>query len=111
MPAYIQIPLLIIAIIIFYFLLLLLSGWGIRKICFKIIAQLEESNAFTTGKAIKLPDERQNFFRVGTGNLRPKALNVLIAEKIVIKTGTGKYYLDKDKMADIKAREKVNTDV
>jgi len=37
------------------------------------------------------------------GNIRPKALNILIADKIVIKTGSGKYYLDKDKLAQVKS--------
>jgi hypothetical protein len=104
MPVYLQILLLFVAVILFFFFLVLVSGWGIRKICFKIIAELEEQRAFIEAKAIKLPDERQNFFRVGTGNLRPKALNVLIADKIVIKTGNGKYYLDKDKLAKVKAK-------
>ncbi len=57
-----------------------------------------------SGKAIKLQDERKNFFRVGTSNLRPKALGVLIAEGLVIKTGDGKYYLDKDKLAEMKSK-------
>lgn len=102
MPIYLQIPLLIIAIIIFYFLLLLGVGWGIRRICFKIISEMEEAKAFSAAKAIKLLDVRQNFFRVGTGNLRPRALGVLIADGLVIKTDNGKYYLDKDKLADMK---------
>jgi hypothetical protein len=104
MPVYLQILLLFVAVIIFFFFLVLVSGWGIRNICFKIIAELEEQRAFSEAKAIKLPDERQNFFRVGTGNLRPRALNVLIADKIVIKTGNGKYYLDKDKLASVKTQ-------
>jgi hypothetical protein len=41
---------------------------------------------------------------VGTGNIRPKALNLLIADGIVIKTNSGKYYLDKDKVARAKAQ-------
>jgi hypothetical protein len=105
MPIYLQIGLLFIVVIIFFLFLVLVSGWGIRKICFQIIAELEEQKAFSEAKAIKLADERQNFFRVGTGNLRPKALNVLIADKIVIKTGNGKYYLDKDKLAGVKAQK------
>jgi hypothetical protein len=104
MPVYLQIPLLIVAIVIFFVLAMLASGWGIRRICFKIIAELEEARAFSAAKAIALIDSRSNFFKVGTGNLRPKALNVLIADKIVVKTGNGKYYLDKDKLAEIKAR-------
>ena len=74
-----------------------------RRMCFKIIAEMEEARAFKEAKAIKLQDERKNFFRVGTGNMRPKALNLLIADKIVIKTGSGKYYLDKDKLAQVKS--------
>jgi len=58
--------------------------------------------AFSSTAAIELSDERQNIFRVGTGNICPKALNVLLADKIIIKTGSGKYYLDKEKLATIK---------
>jgi hypothetical protein len=71
--------------------------------CFKIIAEMDEARAFTEAKAIKLQEERKNFFRVGTGNIRPKALNILIADKIVTKTGGGKYYLDKDKLAQVRS--------
>ncbi|HPD58322.1 MAG TPA: hypothetical protein PKW17_13850 [Smithellaceae bacterium] len=49
-----------------------------------------------------MQDERQNFFRVGTKNLRPRALNVLLSEGLVIKAADGKYYLDKDKIAMLK---------
>jgi hypothetical protein len=79
------------------------GGLGVRRMCFKIIAEMEEARAFTEAKAIKLQEERKNFFRVGTGNIRPKALNILIADKIVVKPGNGKYYLDKDKLAQMKS--------
>jgi hypothetical protein len=103
MPVYLQILLLLVAIIIFYFLLLLIAGWGIRKYCFKIIAELEEQRAFSSGSAVNLPDTRGNFFKMGLGNYRPKALQILLADKIVIKTGGAKYYLDKDKLAQIRS--------
>lgn len=103
MPVYLQILLLLVAVVIFFFLLLLIAGWGIRKYCFKIIAEMEEQRAFSPGSAVNLPDTRGNFFKMGMGNYRPKALNVLIADKIVIKTGGGKYYLDKDKLAQAKS--------
>ena len=80
------------------------TGLGLRRVCFKIISEMEEARAFSVGKAIKLQDERKNFFRVGTSNLRPKALGVLIAEGLVIKTRDGKYYLDKDKLAEMKSK-------
>jgi hypothetical protein len=105
MPVYLQIIILIFAVAIFFLFLLLVAGWGIRRLCFKIIAELEKAGAFSATKAIKLPDERQNFFRVGTGNLRPKALNVLISDEIVVKAGNGKYYLNKEKLADVKAQQ------
>ncbi len=104
MPVYAQIILMIAAVIVFYFLLLLIFGWGIRQVCFKIIAEMEAQKAFSEARAVKLPDERKNFFRVGIGNIRPKALNVLTADKIVIKTAAGKYYLNKEKLAEVKKK-------
>ena len=103
MPVYLQILLLFIAFIVFVVLAMYAGGLGVRRMCFKIIAEMEEARAFTEAKAIKLQEERKNFFRVGTGNIRPKALNILIADKIVVKTGNGKYYLDKDKLAQMKS--------
>jgi hypothetical protein len=104
MPIYLQIILLITAFIVFVLTAMYVTGLGLRRVCFKIISEMEESRAFSSGKAIKLQDERKNFFRVGTSNLRPKALGVLIAEGLVIKTGDGKYYLDKDKVAEMKSK-------
>lgn len=104
MPIYVQIILLIAAFIVFVLTAMYVTGLGLRRVCFKIISEMEEARAFSVGKAIKLQDERKNFFRVGTSNLRPKALGVLIAEGLVIKTGDGKYYLDKDKLAEMKSK-------
>jgi hypothetical protein len=103
MPFYLQILLLIVAFIVFVVLAMYAGGLGVRRMCFKIIAEMEEARAFSAAKAIKLQEERKNFFRVGTGNIRPKALNILIADKIVTKTGGGKYYLDKDKLAQVRS--------
>jgi len=103
MPIYLQIILLIIAFIVFVVLAIYAGGLGVRRMCFKIIAEMEEAKAFSAAKAIKLQEQRKNIFRVGTGNIRPKALNILIADKIVVKTGNGKYYLDKDKLAQAKS--------
>lgn len=103
MPVYLQIFLLFVAVIIFFFLLVLIAGWGIRKYCFKIIAEMEAQGAFSPGSAVNLPDTRGNFFKMGIGNYRPKALNVLLADKIVIKSNSGKYYLDKDKLPQVRS--------
>ncbi len=104
MPVYLQIPLLIVAFIVFVGLAMFAGGWGVRRMCFKILAELEEAQAFKAGKAVGLQDERKNIFRVGTGNIRPKALNLLIADGLVIKAPNGKYYLDKDKLAQMKSK-------
>ena len=104
MPVYIQIGFLFIGAVIFFFLLTLIAGWGIRRYCFQIIAEMEEQKAFNTGSAVNLPDKRGNFFKMGAANYRPKALNVLLADKIVIKTGEGKYYLNKEKLTAVKAQ-------
>jgi hypothetical protein len=82
------------------------AGLGLRRVCFKMIAELEEAGAFKASKAIKLQDERKNFFQVGTGNLRPRALQLLISDKLVVKTPEGKYYLDKEKLAEMRSKLK-----
>jgi hypothetical protein len=102
MPVYLQILLLFVSFIVFVVLAMYAGGLGVRRMCFKIIAEMEEAGAFSAARAIKLQEERKNFFRVGTGNIRPRALNILISDKIVIKSGNGKYYLDKDKLDQAK---------
>lgn len=90
-----------IAIVVFF---LYMGGLAIQKTCLKIIAEMEEARAFKEGKAVELQDERKNFFRVGVKNIRPKALRLLIDDGLVIKTNNGKYYLDKEKLAQAKAQ-------
>jgi hypothetical protein len=102
MPIYAQIILLIFAFVVFVFLAMYLSGLGMRRLCFKIIAEMEEARAFNEKRAVELQEERRNIFRVGTKNLRPRALNVLLAEGLAIKAPNGKYYLDKEKVAVLK---------
>ena len=104
MPIYVQIFLLAAAFIVFVLGAMYVTGLGLRRVCFKIIAELEEAKAVSPGKAVRLQDERKNFFRVGTRNLRPRALGVLLADGLVIKAGDGKYYLDKEKIAEMKSK-------
>ena len=106
MSIYLQILLLVAAFIVFVFAAMYFAGLGLRRVCFKMIAELEEAGAFKASKAIKLQDERKNFFQVGTGNLRPRALQLLISDKLVVKTPEGKYYLDKEKLAEMRSKLK-----
>jgi hypothetical protein len=103
MPVYAQILLLVAGFIVFVLAAMYLTGLGLRRVCFKIIAELEEAGAFKASRAMKRQDERKNFFRVGTGNLRPRALALLISDKLVVKTSDGKYYLDREKLAEMKS--------
>ncbi len=102
MPVYLQILALAAAFVVFVVVAMYVTGLGLRRVCFKIIAELEKEGALKASRAIRLQDERQNFFRVGTGNLRPQALQLLITDGLVLKTPEGKYYLDTDKLAEMK---------
>lgn len=104
MPLYTQIILLAVTFIAIVVLFLYMGGLAVQRTCFKIIAEMEEAGAFKEARAMEIQDERKNFFRVGTKNIRPKALNLLIADGLVIKTNNGKYYLDKEKLAQAKAQ-------
>jgi hypothetical protein len=109
MPVYLQILLLVIVFIAIVVLFLYMGGLAVRRTCFKIIAEMEEARAYKEARAVAIQDERQNFFRVGTRNIRPKALNLLIADGLVIKAGNGKYYLDKEKLNKAKAQLSANS--
>lgn len=104
MPVYLQILLLAVVFIAIVGIMLYMGGVAVQKTCLKIITEMEEARAFKEGRAIEIQDERKNIFRVGTKNIRPKALNLLIADGLVIKTNNGKYYLDKEKLAQAKAQ-------
>lgn len=102
MPVYLQILVLAAVFVVFVVVAMYITGLGLRRVCFKIIAELEQEGAFKASRAIRLQDERQNFFRVGTGNLRPKALQLLRTDGLVHRTPEGKYYLDKEKLAEMR---------
>ena len=76
MPVYLQIFLLLAAFVVFVVLVIYAGGLGVRRMCFKIIAEMEEARAFKEAKAVKLQDERKNFFRVGVKNIRPKFIKL-----------------------------------
>jgi len=110
MPVYLQILLLAAAFVVFVAVAMYLTGLGLRRVCFKIIAELEKEGALKASRAIRLQDERQNFFRVGTGNLRPKALQLLMTDGLVEKTPEGKYYLNREKLAEMKKARTAEAD-
>jgi hypothetical protein len=109
MPVYLQVILLVAIFIATVIIFLYIGGLAVRRASFQIIAEMEEARAFKEGRAIKIQDERKNFFRVGTKNIRPRALNLLIADGLVIKTDNGRYYLDKEKLAH--AKDQLNSQI
>jgi hypothetical protein len=98
-PVYLQIILLLVGFVVFVLLAMYAAGWGLRRVCFKILSELEEAGAVKASRAVRLQDERKNFFRVGTGNLRPRAVGLLLKDGLIVKTGDNKYYLDREKVA------------
>jgi hypothetical protein len=104
MTLYLQIIILTGSFIIFVLLALYAGGLGVRKMCLRIIMEMEEARAFKASKAVKIHDERKNIFSVVTGDIRPKALNLLIEDGLIIRTPNGRYYLDKEKLAWIKEK-------
>lgn len=101
MPVLLQILMLVAVFVAIVVIILYIGGLAVRRTSLQIIAELEEGRAFKESRAMAIQDERKNFFRVGVKNIRPKALNLLMADGLVIKTGNGKYYLDKEKLAQV----------
>ncbi len=50
MPIYVQIILLIAAFIVFVLTAMYVTGLGLRRVCFKIISEMEEARAFSVGQ-------------------------------------------------------------
>lgn len=104
MPVYVQILLLVLGFVVFVLVAMYLSGLGMKRICLAIIAELEAARAFDEKTAIPIQDRRRNFFQVGTKNLRPQALNVLIQEGLVVRAPSGRYYLVRNKLKEVRER-------
>jgi hypothetical protein len=98
MPVYLQILLLAVVLIVTIVILLYMGGLAVQRECLEIISEMKDARAFKEARAMKIQDERKNIFRMGTRNIRPRALKLLISDGLVIKTSNGKYYLDKEKV-------------
>ena len=76
-----------------YMLTRRVNAWRIKRAFVGIIKDLERQKAFEASSAVKLPYAKAAFFRLGTRDFRPKALEYLVASEIVGVTENGKYYL------------------
>jgi hypothetical protein len=102
MPESIQIIIGILSVLIVYVLVMLGTGWWTKRICLMIIKELEERGALNASTAVALPYDKSINFKIGYRDYRPKALESLVLSEVVCKTFNGQYYLNKEKLAEIK---------
>jgi hypothetical protein len=76
-----------------YMLTRRVNAWRINRAFVVIIKDLDRQEAYEPSSAVKLPYAKAAFFRLGTRDFRPKALEYLVASEIVGVTENGKYYL------------------
>jgi len=67
--------------------------WQIRRATGRIIDDLRNHNATDPITAVDLPYAKRNPLRIGMRNYHAKALEFMMNEGVVGKTGGGKYYL------------------
>ena len=102
MPESMQIIIGILSVLIVYILVMLGTGWWTKRICLTIIKELDDQGALNASTAVALPYDKVNNFKIGYRDYRPKALESLVLSEVVCKTFNGQYYLNKEKLAEIK---------
>ena len=107
MPESMQIIIGIFAVLVVYLLAMLGTGWWTKQVSLAIMKELEERGAINAATAVDLPYDKINYFKVGYRDYRPKALEMLVLSEIVCKTFQGRYYLNKEKAAEVRYKENV----
>ncbi len=97
MPESAQIIIGILALAIVLILAMLGTGWWTKKICLAIMRDLEKKGAVNEAKAVVLPYDKTEYFKIGYRDYRPKALEMLIITEAVCRTADGRYYLNQEK--------------
>ena len=93
MPEFVQIIFGIIFLVVVFALTRIGIARRIRRTATFIIKDLERREAFDPDSAAELPYAKQQYFRIGMRDYRPKALESLMQGGIVGRTENGKYYL------------------
>jgi hypothetical protein len=96
----------IFSVLVVYLLVMLGTGWWTKRICLTIIKELEEREAVDASSAVALPYDKSINFKIGYRDYRPKALESLVLSEVVCKTFNGRYYLNKEKLAEINNQTK-----
>jgi hypothetical protein len=68
-------------------------GWQVKRATGRIIGDLQTQEALDPITAVDLPYVKENPLRMGMRNYYAKAMEFMVAEGVVGKTGSGKYYL------------------
>ena len=68
-------------------------AWQIKRATGRIIRDLQRHEAVDPITAVDLPYAKQNPLRIGVRNYYAKAIEFMVTEDVVGKTGSGKYYL------------------
>lgn len=68
-------------------------SWKMGRTASSIMQELESKGAVDMFSAVDLPYAKPNLLRIGMRDYHHKALEYLVSEGVVGKTGTGKYYL------------------
>jgi len=100
MPESVQIVISVVIILIVYILTLIGTGWWTRRVCLRIIKELEAKGAINATTAVSLPYDKSSLFKFGYRDYRPKALESLVMGEVVCRTFKGQYYLNKEKLAE-----------
>lgn len=95
----------ICALVIVYILAMLGTGWWTKQVSLAIMKELEDRGAVNVATAVDLPYDKVTYFKVGYRDYRPKALEMLILSEVVCRTFHGRYYLNKEKAAEIYSKE------
>ncbi len=74
-----------------------LVAWQIKRATGRIIGDLQNQEAFDPISAVDLPYAKQNPLRIGMRNYYAKAIEFMANEGVVVKTGSGKYYLREER--------------
>ncbi len=88
-----QITIGLIALAGVYFLSRKVHVWRMQRAYKAVLSDLEKKKAFDPASAITLPYARPGFFRMGTRDYRPKAVEYLIQTGVAGMTENGEYYL------------------
>ncbi len=67
--------------------------WQMKRAAGTILKDLETQAAVDPFTAVDLPYTRLNPLRIGMRNYHAKAIEYMLSEGVVGKTGTGRYYL------------------